>query len=159
MSKTKGKGPQKLDANQWAAQTVAAVTGLESPTGVLEAFRKRQAERRAMEAQAVKNPAAVALGKLGGSKGGKARAASLTAKKRKEIAQKAAKARWKKKPISDEDLRKQLSFALDAGKMSLEQIEAAMKDNFSAVPDASWADIKAKLDRNIGINRKKKLQE
>ncbi len=41
-----------------------------------------------------KNPAAVALGKLGGMKGGKARAAKLTASERKEIAQKAAKARW-----------------------------------------------------------------
>lgn len=41
-----------------------------------------------------KNPAAVALGKLGASKGGKARAANLTAKKRTEIAKKAAKKRW-----------------------------------------------------------------
>jgi len=44
-----------------------------------------------------KNPAAVALGLLGGSKGGKQRAANLTAKRRKEIAKKAAKARWEKK--------------------------------------------------------------
>lgn len=44
-----------------------------------------------------KNPAAVALGRLGGLKGGKARAKSLSAKKRKEIAKKAAKSRWKKK--------------------------------------------------------------
>ena len=43
-----------------------------------------------------KNPAAVALGRLGGLKGGKARAAKLTAKKRSEIAQKAAEARWYK---------------------------------------------------------------
>ena len=42
----------------------------------------------------VKNPAAVALGRLGGLKGGKARAAAMTPKKRKEIAQKAAAARW-----------------------------------------------------------------
>lgn len=41
-----------------------------------------------------KNPHAVALGRLGGLKGGKARAASLKPKRRKEIAQKAAKARW-----------------------------------------------------------------
>jgi hypothetical protein len=44
----------------------------------------------------VKNPAAVALSKLGASKGGKARAESLTAKQRSKIAKKAAKARWKK---------------------------------------------------------------
>ncbi len=43
-----------------------------------------------------KNPAAVALGRLGGLKGGKARAEKLSAKRRKEIAEKAAKARWKK---------------------------------------------------------------
>lgn len=42
-----------------------------------------------------KNPAAVELGRRGGLKGGKARAEALTPKKRKEIAQKAAKARWK----------------------------------------------------------------
>jgi hypothetical protein len=41
-----------------------------------------------------KNPAAVALGRLGGLKGGKARASKLTPEKRKEIARKAAKARW-----------------------------------------------------------------
>jgi hypothetical protein len=44
----------------------------------------------------VKNPAAVALGKLGGSKGGTARAAKLSAEERKTIAQRAAKARWEK---------------------------------------------------------------
>jgi len=43
-----------------------------------------------------KNPAAVSLGRLGGLKGGKARADSLTAKQWKEIAQKAAKALWEK---------------------------------------------------------------
>ena len=45
-----------------------------------------------------KNPAAVALGRLGGLKGGKARAEKLSAKRRKTIAQKAALARWEKKP-------------------------------------------------------------
>ncbi len=44
-----------------------------------------------------KDPAAVSLGRRGGLKGGKARAQSLTAKQRKEIAQKAAKTRWKDK--------------------------------------------------------------
>jgi hypothetical protein len=41
-----------------------------------------------------KNPAAVALGKLGGAKGGAARAAALSPARRKAIAKKAAKARW-----------------------------------------------------------------
>ncbi len=41
-----------------------------------------------------KNPAAVALGKLGGAKGGAARARNLSPAKRKAIAKKAAQARW-----------------------------------------------------------------
>jgi hypothetical protein len=43
-----------------------------------------------------KNPAAVALGKLGGAKGGAARAANLSKRRRTAIARKAALARWKK---------------------------------------------------------------
>ena len=43
-----------------------------------------------------KNPNAVALGKLGGSKGGKIRAAKLTPEERSEIARKAVLARWAK---------------------------------------------------------------
>jgi hypothetical protein len=43
-----------------------------------------------------KNSNAIELGKLGGSKGGKARAEKLTPEQRKEIAQKAAKKRWSK---------------------------------------------------------------
>jgi len=43
-----------------------------------------------------KNAAAVALGRLGGRKGGKARAEKLTPEQRKEIGRKAAQARWKR---------------------------------------------------------------
>jgi hypothetical protein len=50
-----------------------------------------------------KNPAAVALGRLGGLKGGKARADKLSAKRRKAIAEKAAKARWGNRPKSDRE--------------------------------------------------------
>ncbi len=69
----------KKDLNQIAANIVALTTG----TKVKE--------------EVAKNPAAVALGRLGGLKGGKARADSLSASKRKEIARKAAKSRWSKK--------------------------------------------------------------
>jgi hypothetical protein len=48
------------------------------------------------EPEREKNPAAVALSKLGASKGGQARAAKLSDRKRKMIAKKAAMARWKK---------------------------------------------------------------
>jgi hypothetical protein len=41
-----------------------------------------------------RNPAAVALGKLGGAKGGRARADKLTPERRKEIARKASQKRW-----------------------------------------------------------------
>jgi len=44
-----------------------------------------------------KDPAAVALGRKGGLKGGKARWAGVSKRKRAEIARKAAKARWAKK--------------------------------------------------------------
>ena len=55
-------------------------------------------EQHGDEAKAIaegKNPAAVALGRLGGKKGGKARAAKLTPEQRSAIAKKAAAARWK----------------------------------------------------------------
>jgi hypothetical protein len=44
--------------------------------------------------KSTKNPAAVALGRLGGLKGGKARAKSLSKERRTEIAKKAARKRW-----------------------------------------------------------------
>ena len=43
-----------------------------------------------------KNPAAVALGRLGGLKGGKARMAKLSAARRSEIARNSVLARWNK---------------------------------------------------------------
>jgi hypothetical protein len=47
-----------------------------------------------------KNPAAVALGRKGGLKGGKARMALLTAKERSALARKAVMARWKKQKFA-----------------------------------------------------------
>lgn len=55
-----------------------------------ESFNQKMAKKEE------KNPAAVFLGRLGGLKGGKARAASLTAEERSDIARNAALARWKK---------------------------------------------------------------
>jgi len=72
------------DANQLAFQVVGELTGTLAPLPPENAGPP-------------KNPAAVALGKLGGSKGGKARAANLSPEKRHEIAQKAAQARWAKR--------------------------------------------------------------
>lgn len=60
---------------------------------VAEATRE---ERVAPEPEPEKNSAAVELGRLGGLKGGKARAAKLTPEQRSEIAKKAAAARWEK---------------------------------------------------------------
>lgn len=48
-----------------------------------------------------KNPHAVALGRLGGQKGGKARAEALSKARRSEIARKAARRRWNQKKVSD----------------------------------------------------------
>lgn len=74
---TKPKRPR--DANQLAKFIVDMATG-EIPADTNDG----------------KNPAAVALGRLGGLKGGKARADSLSNKQRRDIAKKAAKARWSK---------------------------------------------------------------
>lgn len=67
------------DANQLAASIVAQATGQKKPKK--------------------KDPAAVALGRRGGLKGGKARAASLTPEQRSEIAKKAAAKRWHAEPL------------------------------------------------------------
>jgi hypothetical protein len=67
------------DLNQLAASIVASATGDEPA-----------------EKPSTKNPAAVALGRLGGQKGGKARATKLTPEQRSEAAKLAATARWKK---------------------------------------------------------------
>jgi len=56
----------------------------------------KQATGDAPPANDSKNPAAVALGRLGGLKGGKARASRLTESRRKEIASAAARKRWAK---------------------------------------------------------------
>ncbi len=63
-----------------------------------EAPKFNPAELEAPVVDPNKNPHAVALGRLGGLKGGTARAAKLAPKKRSQIAAKAAKARWRKKP-------------------------------------------------------------
>ena len=55
----------------------------------------QQAIGEAPKVEETKNPAAVTLGRLGGLKGGKARAEGLTPEQRKAIARKAAQARWK----------------------------------------------------------------
>ncbi len=78
------KKPGPADLNQLAKSIVDQAIGNAPPV-----------EERPVDP--IKNPAAVALGRLGGMKGGKARAAALTAKKRSEIAKKAAESRWNKK--------------------------------------------------------------
>lgn len=64
---------------------------------VLDAIVPDAEGASAEEPKPEKNPAAVALGRLGGKKGGPARAAKLTAKQRSAIAKKAAQARWQDK--------------------------------------------------------------
>jgi hypothetical protein len=53
------------------------------------------------DAKPEKNPAAVALGRLGGLKGGAARAAKLSPARRKAIAKKAAAKRWGQDGLSN----------------------------------------------------------
>jgi hypothetical protein len=77
-NKTKNRGKGHLDMNQLAYNIVQQATGqIEKPPE--------------------KNPAAVTLGRLGGLKGGRARAEKLSPAKRKAIAKKAAEKRWAKR--------------------------------------------------------------
>lgn len=73
------RSSKPLDLNQLASAIVDAATN-DKPVAETEG----------------KNAAAVALGRMGGKKGGPARAKALSAKRRKEIARKAAKSRWSK---------------------------------------------------------------
>ena len=75
---------RSLDLNQLAKLIVDTSTG--------------QVPKQDRPAEKPKNKAAVELGKLGGRKGGKARAAKLSDEQRREIARKAAQARWRKEP-------------------------------------------------------------
>jgi hypothetical protein len=59
-----------------------------------QVFQEAIGEAPPPEQEKEKNPAAVALGKLGGAKGGHARAAKMTSEERREAARKAARARW-----------------------------------------------------------------
>ena len=74
------KRSSKRDFSEIAASIVAQAVG----------------EEEKAEPPKIKDPLAVELGRRGGLKGGKARAAKLTPEQRTEIARTAAKARWHK---------------------------------------------------------------
>lgn len=80
------KPKRPRDLNQLAYQIVQESTGGVAPRGGVS-----------LDSLQPKNPAAVALGKLGGSKGGLARKKALSPERRREIAKLAAQARWAKK--------------------------------------------------------------
>ena len=64
---------------------------------VATAVAEETSENGPTSKESTKNPHAVALGRLGGQKGGKARAEKLTSEQRSEIARKAVQARWAKR--------------------------------------------------------------
>jgi hypothetical protein len=82
----RSKGPR--DPNQLAYQIIQEATG--------QAPKYDPLQEQPKLVNPSKNPHAVALGRLGGLKGGVARAAALGPRKRSQIAAKAAKARWGK---------------------------------------------------------------
>jgi hypothetical protein len=75
------RSSKKKDINQTAFSVVKQATG--------------ETESEQVQEEPEKNPAAVSLGRLGGLKGGKARAEKLSPAQRKAIAKKAALQRWK----------------------------------------------------------------
>lgn len=81
----KKKANKKKDVNELAKSIVDQLTDENKDTP------------KEPESLPAKNEAAVALGRLGGLKGGEARAKALSPEKRKEIAKKAAAKRWAKK--------------------------------------------------------------
>ncbi len=81
MSEKRPKRPR--DLNEWAKRMVDIATG-------------EVEDREPTPEEQGKDPAAVKRGRAGGKKGGKARAAKMTAKERSEAARKAVRARWSK---------------------------------------------------------------
>lgn len=81
----RSRTPRPTDPNQLAALIVSEATG---------------GPPKLSEPRTEKNPAAVALGRLGGLKGGKARAEKLSAPMRQQIARHAATERWKKSRVT-----------------------------------------------------------
>lgn len=81
MPNRSSKPKRPRDTNQLAKQIVDLSTGVAEDDGLQTAG---------------KDPAAVALGRKGGLKGGKARALKLSAERRREIAREAALKRWAK---------------------------------------------------------------
>jgi len=75
------------DINVTAFEILNSIVGEPPILPIILSIKKKAPPR--------KNPAAVALGRLGGLKGGKARKASLSPKRRIEIAKKAARVRWR----------------------------------------------------------------
>ncbi len=96
MSERSSRKPKKEhDFNLVAFRVVQEATEEEeSPTETPESPQELTPEER--------HAAAVALGRLGGKKGGKARAAKLTPEQRTEIAKKAAHVRWNR-PYEEEE--------------------------------------------------------
>jgi hypothetical protein len=88
MPKRSSTAKRPRDFNERAFQSVAILTGTAEPP-------------RSEEPEDPVRAAAALLGRKGGLKGGKARAASLTPEKRREIARKAAAARWHDRPSKD----------------------------------------------------------
>ncbi|MCA9462478.1 MAG: hypothetical protein KC643_06465 [Nitrospira sp.] len=91
MPKRSSKKPKDKDVNQVAWEILVATTSEPKKTPTSKNEEKPK-----------KNPHAAALGKLGGLKGGKARAEKLSPKKRSEIAKKAAESRWGKTKPKDQ---------------------------------------------------------
>lgn len=83
----KRSGKAKRDVNQIAADVLRAAVGEPEPT----------------TPKGKKNSAAVALGRLGGLKGGKARAKNLTPEQLAEIGRKGAATRWKDRPTAQRE--------------------------------------------------------
>jgi hypothetical protein len=107
MQKRSSKKRRQPDYQQIARKVLDAVSPEAEPKAIKPTTKKPPRPKNKQDAEDIdraasegmvqprgKNPAAVELGRLGGLKGGKARAAKLSPAKRKAIAKKAAAKRW-----------------------------------------------------------------
>ena len=129
------------DPNQLAYRIIQEATGQVPP-------KYDPNEVKAKPVDPAKNPNAVALGRLGGLKGGAARAASLSPKKRSQIAAKAAKARWGKEAMSAPDpklieLYTSLGLWIESVSIRLSAQESVLKREFG-ITDEQWTEALAK---------------
>ena len=110
LEKAIGLKEKLIESKNEKAHVESKIEDMRMKLDDLQSLIKTAIPEKPTDRDSIKNPSAVALGRLGGLKGGKARAESLTKEQRSEAAKKAANARWKKEPTYEDPQFKMRSF-------------------------------------------------